>query len=65
MTLAGLGFGGGIMRVVTRKALLDETLLQAAGTQQSVDPAQLALELQIIHVAQNRGQSWTEGGLKG
>jgi hypothetical protein len=65
MALAGFGGGPGKLRVLTRQTLPHEICFHAAGAQQLIHAAQLPLELLVIHVAQYRGQSWTQGGLEG
>ena len=51
MALPGLGFGGGKLLVVTRKALLDEIFFHAAPEQELVDAAQWLLEVPVIDIA--------------
>jgi hypothetical protein len=65
VALAGLGFGGGKLLVVTREALFDKGFFHAAQAQELIHPAQPRLELLVIAIAQDDRQSWTQGRLEG
>ena len=56
---------GGKLLVETREALFDKGFFHATGVEELIHAAELKLELLIIHVAQDDGQSWTEGWLEG
>jgi hypothetical protein len=62
--VTGLGGGGGKLLVETRWALFDEGFFHAACDQELFHVTQTLLELLVITVAQDDGQSWTEGRLE-
>ena len=65
MADAGLGGGGGKLRVETHQALFDERFFHAAQAQELVNAVEAVRESLVIAIAQDDGQSWTQGRLEG